>query len=211
MDLSIPIKNHTLEGILTVPEHATGLVIFVHGSGSSRFSTRNLYVAKVLNQANIATLLFDLLTPEEEQIDRYTAEFRFDIARLKQRLQEVTHWCHKQPALAKLQLAYFGASTGAAAALFAAAALPKLIKAVVSRGGRPDLAEPALTQLKAPTLLMVGELDVAVIALNQTAYQQMTCSKALKIIPGASHLFEEAGCLEQVAILASAWFRKYFL
>jgi len=207
----IPYRNVLLDGILQIPEHATGLVIFVHGSGSSRFSVRNQFVARTLNKAKLATLLFDLLTPDEDQIDAQTAEYRFDITFLAARLLGVTDWVQQHLAEHTINIGYFGASTGGAAALVAAAERVDLIKAVVSRGGRPDLADASLPQVRAPTLLIVGGDDPIVIQLNQTAFQQLDCVKELKIIPGATHLFEEPGTLEAVAALAQQWFKKYLI
>ncbi|STX29376.1 Predicted dienelactone hydrolase [Legionella beliardensis] len=206
--ITILTANATLSGFLFVPKEAIGLVLFAHGSGSSARSTRNQYVAGLLNQANLATLLFDLLTPTEEKIDDITRELRFNISFLVNRLIEVTHWSTKQfPAL---NLGYFGASTGAAAALVAAAKEQALIKAVVSRGGRPDLAGNSLTQVKAPTLLIVGEKDKVVIELNELAMTSLTgCVKQLEIVPRATHLFEEKGALAKVAELAKNWFTTY--
>lgn len=201
-------KTH-LAGILHIPKDALGLVLFVHGSGSSRLSVRNQYVARVLNENKLATLLFDLLTPKEEDIDIRTSEFRFDIAFLSSRLIETTHWCHQQPALKDLSLGYFGASTGGAAALVAAANESSVVKAVVSRGGRPDLAGESLPLVKAPTLLIVGGNDFPVIEMNKTAMSKMHCIKELKIVPAATHLFEEPGTLEEVASLAKGWFTQY--
>jgi pimeloyl-ACP methyl ester carboxylesterase len=185
------------------------MIIFAHGSGSSRFSSRNRFVAGVLQKANLATLLLDLLTAEEEQIDLRTRHLRFDINLLANRLVEATHWVGDKPSLAGLPVGYFGASTGAAAALIAAAQLPQSTKAVVSRGGRPDLAGAALPKVTAPTLLIVGANDQPVLELNQDALHALRCEKKLAIIPGATHLFEEPGTLEQVADLAHNWFERY--
>ena len=196
-------------GDLTVPSHAAGMIIFAHGSGSSRFSSRNRFVAGVLQKANLATLLLDLLTAEEEQIDLRTRHLRFDINLLANRLVEATHWVGDKPSLAGLPVGYFCASTGAAAALIAAAQLPQSTKAVVSRGGRPDLAGAALPKVTAPTLLIVGANDQPVLELNQDALHALRCEKKLAIIPGATHLFEEPGTLEQVADLAHNWFERY--
>lgn len=207
-EVIIPLEGAHLEGILFIPEHAVGLVLFAHGSGSSRFSTRNQFVAKALNNAGIATLLFDLLTPEEDEIDSRTAELRFDIEFLALRLRLATDWTVKQPTLQKLPLGYFGASTGGGAALVAASKIPQ-IKAVVSRGGRPDLATVALPHVQAPTLLIVGGNDDVVIGMNEEALAQLRCTKKIEIIPGATHLFEEPGTLEEVARLAKEWFLKY--
>jgi dienelactone hydrolase len=199
----------TLEGNLNVPEGAGAVILFAHGSGSGRHSPRNRHVARVLNEAKLATLLIDLLTSQEEEIDRHTARLRFDIDLLARRLMHATDWLTCQPDTRHLRIGYFGASTGAAAALLAAAELPDLVGAVVSRGGRPDLAGPALPRVRAPTLLIVGGNDVQVIELNRAALAQLRCEKQLVIIPGATHLFEEPGALEQVARLAREWFLRY--
>lgn len=205
----IPCGQTQLEGFLHIPSNVKGLVIFVHGSGSSRLSPRNLHIAKVLQQAKLATLLFDLLTQEEDEIDKTTSQFRFDIDFLAERLVTVTNWIIKNPVLNKIPIGYFGASTGGGAALVAAARLSMLIKAVVSRGGRPDMAGESLAYVKAPTLLIVGSLDQTVIELNEQAYEQMHCTKKLEIVSGATHLFEEPGKLDEVAKLAKNWFVKY--
>ncbi len=197
----------TLEGNLIVPRGATGIVLFAHGSGSSRFSSRNRYVAEILRQSNLGTLLIDLLTQQEELVDTRTAHLRFDIDLLARRLVGATEWLGEQHP--DLKVGLFGASTGGGAALVGAAEVPDRIAAVVSRGGRPDLAGDALPLVKAPTLLIVGGDDVPVIAMNQEAFDRMTCVKRMEIVPGASHLFEEPGTLEQVAKLASDWFKKY--
>lgn len=207
--ISIKIGQITLEGNISVPKGAGGLVLFVHGSGSSRLSPRNRFVAQELNKNGIATLLFDLLTPEEEALDLQTAHLRFDIALLAKRLVRTTDWVLKNPKLEGLKIGYFGASTGGTAALVAAADRPKAVKAVVSRGGRPDLAEQRLEDVKCPTLLIVGGLDDVVIELNKKALSSLKSEKALVIIPGATHLFEEKGKLEEVAHNASDWFLKY--
>ncbi|MFZ3041140.1 MAG: alpha/beta hydrolase [Thiobacillus sp.] len=202
----IPAGTATIEGMLEIPDHAAGLVLFAHGSGSSRHSPRNNYVAGVLRQAGVGTLLMDLLTPRE---DRDYAR-RFDIALLTQRLLDAARWVVSQDATRELPLGFFGASTGAAAALEAAAMLGADARAVVSRGGRPDLASPhALASVTAPTLLLVGGFDDVVIDLNQLAYDQLRCEKELVIVPGATHLFEEPGTLEEVAHQAAAWFAKH--
>jgi dienelactone hydrolase len=198
-----------LEGDLCLPEGAHGIVLFAHGSGSSRFSPRNRYVSQALNRAKLATLLVDLLTPEEEAVDARTAQLRFDIDLLAERLIGVTDWVAGTPETRHLRVGYFGASTGAAAAVVAAARRTEAIGAVVSRGGRPDLAKSALPQVRAPTLLIVGGNDVQVIALNRAALAQLRCEKQLVIIPGATHLFEEPGALDQVAELARDWFEQY--
>jgi putative phosphoribosyl transferase len=191
---------------LSVPDGAIGLVLFVHGSGSSRHSPRNQFVARTLNDAGPATLLFDLLTPEEEAVDMHTGELRFDIGLLAERLVHATKWANQQEQTRALRIGYFGSSTGGGAALVAAAALPDEVDAVVSRGGRPDLAGQALPKVKAPTLLIVGGEDDVVIDLNEQARAQMRCEVKIDIVPGATHLFEEPGALEQVAKLASDWF-----
>jgi putative phosphoribosyl transferase len=199
----------TLEGNLELPSSAPGIVLFAHGSGSGRHSPRNRYVAEVLRRAGLATLLLDLLTPDEELIDMQTGHLRFDIPLLAARLGGATDWIARQPETHHLRIGYFGASTGSAAALSAAAERADLIKAVVSRGGRPDLAGPALSRVKAPTLLLVGGQDFGVIDLNRAAMASLNTEKKLQIIPGATHLFEEPGTLEEVARLASDWFQRY--
>jgi putative phosphoribosyl transferase len=198
-----------LSGELAVPKNATGIVLFAHGSGSSRHSPRNQYVARVIRDSGVGTLLFDLLTNEEEEVDNYTRELRFDINLLARRLVAATKWIEEENYTKELRPGYFGASTGGAAALVAAAELGGKIRAVVSRGGRPDLAEEALGRVKAPTLLLVGGLDGPVIKMNEEAYAQLRCVKELKIIPGATHLFEEPGKLEEVARLAAKWFLEH--
>ena len=198
------------DGDLTVPDGATGIVVFAHGSGSSRRSPRNRRVARRLEDGGFATLLFDLLTPPEEAIDATTAQFRFDIPLLAERLTAATDWLSREPMLQHLPLGYFGASTGAAAAIVAAAIRPQVVQAVVSRGGRPDLAGPYLQRVEAPTLLIVGGYDTPVIEMNRAALAQLRASpKELLIVPRASHLFEEPGALEQVAELAVTWFRSH--
>ena len=206
--INIPSGQIRLEGELKLPKGATGVVLFAHGSGSSRHSRRNQYVARVIREAGVGTLLFDLLTKQEGAIDAYTGELRFDIEFLAKRLVDATNWITTQPATQHLRIGYFGASTGAAAALMAAVELPNIVAAVVSRGGRPDLAAEALPKVKAPTLLIVGGNDDVVIGLNEKALAKISCEKELKIVPGARHLFEEPGTMEQVAHLASAWFKK---
>ena len=208
-EILMNINGKNIYGNLKIPEKAEGLVIFAHGSGSGRFSPRNMHVAGILNKSGLGTFLFDLLTAEEEEIDNYSAEFRFNIELLGERLIGVTDWLIKEPAVKGLKLGYFGASTGAAAALTAAAERPSIIHAVVSRGGRPDLAANSLRRVKAPTLLIVGGEDFEVIELNRTAYENITAKKKLEIIPGATHLFEEPGTLEEVARLSAGWFLKY--
>jgi putative phosphoribosyl transferase len=196
-----------LEGTLVMPDGATGVVLFAHGSGSGRFSPRNNFVAMVLQESGLGTYLFDLLT-EEESADRGKV---FDIDLLSERLLDATHWLQRDENLSKLKIGYFGASTGAAAALQAAASEGEKIGAVVSRGGRPDLAAPYLAKVTAPTLLIVGGNDFQVIALNREAFQLIKVAKRLEIVPGATHLFEERGALEQVAALARDWFKKYLV
>ncbi len=206
--VKIPAGKATINGNLTIPPKSKGIVLFAHGSGSGRFSPRNMQVAREINTAGIATLLIDLLTEEEEAKDEFTGEFRFDIPLLAQRLIYATEWLTKNPNTENLAVGYFGASTGAAAALIAAAKLHEQIKAVVSRGGRPDLAGDYLPSVKAPTLLIVGGDDLEVIQLNREALEQLRSEKKLTIVPGATHLFEEPGKLEQVAKLAIDWFSK---
>ena len=208
-DVSIPIKGARLEGELKAPSGATGIVLFAHGSGSSRHSQRNQYVARTIQQAGTGTLLFDLLTRPEEAEDAVTGALRFDINFLAERLITVTTWVAIQPSLQDLKLGYFGSSTGGAAALVAAAKLGNKIGAVVSRGGRPDLADPFLPQVVSPTLLIVGGYDHEVLALNQDAFAQLKCVKELKVVARATHLFEEPGALEEVARLAAEWFGHY--
>jgi putative phosphoribosyl transferase len=209
-EVRIPCGDAWLYGDLALPAGAFGVVLFVHGSGSGRHSARNRQVAQKLQQAGIATLLFDLLTAQEEQVDLHTREHRFDIALLTRRLQDATTWAMAQPDLTHLPVGYFGASTGSAAAIIAAARLGARIAAVVSRGGRPDLAGPvALAAVTAPTLLIVGGADHGVIELNEQSFEHMRCDKRLAIVPGATHLFEERGALEQVAELAAEWFSTH--
>jgi pimeloyl-ACP methyl ester carboxylesterase len=198
-----------LDGDLAVPQHARGVVVFAHGSGSSRFSARNKHVAVLLQESGFATLLIDLLTPNEEHVDRRTREYRFDIERLAERLVGVSEWVSTTPATAKLPISLFGASTGGAAALVAAALEPERIAAVVSRGGRPDLAGDRLAGVRAPTLLIVGGDDEAVLELNREALSLLTAPARLEVIPGATHLFEEPGALDEVARHAVAWLESY--
>jgi putative phosphoribosyl transferase len=207
--IQIPVDDYFLFGNFVIPQGAKGLILFVHGSGSSRLSPRNQHVAQILNEAGFATLLFDLLTEKEEQIDALTAQYHFDIGLLTQKLIHVTDWVSQNPQMKKLSIGYFGASTGAAAALLAAGNRPESIKAIVSRGGRPDLADPGLEKVHAPTLLIVGGNDYPVIDMNEYAYQRLTCPKKLVIVPGATHLFEEPGKLEEVAHLSSEWFKEH--
>src|SRR6266481_444954 len=205
-EIRLQAERAILSGSLTIPENAVALVLFAHGSGSSRHSPRNQFVARTLNDAGLAALLFDLLTPEEEATDMYTREHRFNIGLLAERLVYATQWAKQQEQTRNLRISYFGSSTGAAAALVAAAEIPQDVGAIVSRGGRPDLAGDALPKVQAPTLLIVGGNDDIVIELNEMARDQMRCEVKLEIVPGATHLFEEPGTLEKVAKLASDWF-----
>ncbi len=208
-DVRIDAGDARLEGYLTLPPEPTGLVVFAHGSGSSRFSSRNRFVARVLNEAGLATLLFDLLSPQEHEIDQYTYQFRFDIPLLARRLTATVDWVDTQTPIARLPLGLFGASTGAAAALICAAERPARVAAVVSRGGRPDLAEHALSRVKAPTLFIVGGLDHPVLELNRAAAARLTAPHRIEVIPGATHLFEEPGTLEAAATAARDWFLEH--
>jgi putative phosphoribosyl transferase len=205
-EVQIQAGRAVLSGNLTIPDNAVGLVLVAHGSGSSRHSPRNQFVARTLNDGGLATLLFDLLTPEEEAIDTYSREHRFNIGLLAERLVDATRWARQQEQTRDLRVGYFGSSTGGAAALVAAAEISEDVGAVVSRGGRPDLAGDALPKVRAPTLLIVGGNDDIVIELNEMARDQMRCEVKLEIVPGATHLFEEPGALEKVAKLASDWF-----
>ncbi len=207
--IEIPIAGRALQADLTQPAAATGLVIFAHGSGSGRHSSRNQFVARVLQSRGLATLLADLLTMDEEAIDRVTAHLRFDIGLLSQRVIGLIVWARADPAVSRLPIGLFGASTGAAAALVAAATRPAEVSAVVSRGGRPDLAGASLPLVVAPTLLIVGGADTTVIELNQSAARHMRGTTRIEIVPGATHLFEEPGRLERVAHLAAEWFTAY--
>jgi putative phosphoribosyl transferase len=207
----VPAGPVTLEGDLAVPEGAQGVVLFAHGSGSSRHSPRNRRVAGWLQEGRLATLLLDLLTADEETADRETGHLRFDIGLLAERLVEAADWLGRQPETRDLALGCFGASTGAAAALVAAAARPHTVCAVVSRGGRPDLAGPALPVVRAPTLLIVGGDDTQVLGLNRQAYERLHSEKRLVVIPGASHLFEEPGALDRVARYAREWFEQHLV
>lgn len=208
IEVAIPSGSALLQGQLAIAPDALGIIGFAHGSGSSRFSRRNQQVAHYLNQARLATLLFDLLTEDENARDERTAELRFDIALLARRLIDAVDWLGTEPASRALTVGLFGASTGAAAALIAAAERPR-VGAVVSRGGRPDLAGAALASVRAPTLLIVGGRDTQVIALNQRAAQQLACEHRIAIVPAATHLFEEPGTLDAVCRLASAWFVRH--
>ena len=207
--VNIDVDGITLEGALGIPEGAEGIVLFAHGSGSSRHSPRNQFVARALGRRSLATLLIDLLTPAEEAVDDRTAEYRFDIEMLAGRLVAIVDWLRRRGETASLPIGLFGASTGGGAALMAAADRPQEISAVVSRGGRPDLAGPALAKVTAPTLLIVGGLDAPVIQMNRDAMRQMHGEVKLEIVPGATHLFEESGTLERVAELAGQWFARY--
>jgi len=205
----IVTASATLEGDLVIPDGATGIVLFAHGSGSSRFSSRNRFVARALQEGKLGTLLIDLLTSDEEKIDERTTHLRFDIDLLAERLVGSSDWLGTQPETRDLRIGLFGASTGGGAALVAAAQRPDRISAVVSRGGRPDLAGAALPRVTAPTLLVVGGNDGAVIEMNREAYDQMRCERRLEIVAGATHLFEERGALETVARLARDWFTRF--
>ena len=208
-DVTVTSGSVTLRGLLGVPKDARGIVLFAHGSGSGRLSSRNNLVARALQDAKLATLLIDLLTEDEERIDAGTGQLRFDIAFLAKRLEAGTQWLAELAETRSFEIGYFGASTGAAAALVAAAEMPDHVHAVVSRGGRPDLAGEHLSKVKAPTLLIVGSRDVPVIPLNEDALAQLRCEKKLDIVPGASHLFEEPGTLDVAARLATSWFTKH--
>jgi dienelactone hydrolase len=210
-DVRVSAVGIELEGHLNVPDGAHGVVLFAHGSGSSRHSPRNQYVARMLRQVGLGTLLVDLLTSEEETVDQYTRYLRFDIELLAMRLLGATDWLRQQPETRELAIGYFGASTGAGAALLAAAERPDLVRAVVSRGGRPDLAGPSLIRVRAPTLLIVGGADTPVIDLNERAMELLEVEKELRIVPGATHLFEEPGALEEVARLAADWFVRHLV
>ena len=207
-EVQIPVDEVNLPGDLLIPENSKGIVVFAHGSGSSRHSSRNKYVAETLHKAGFSTLLFDLLTPNEDR----RLENRFDIPLLTDRLIKVTDWLKQDARTGDLSVGYFGASTGAAATLRAAATLGRVISAVVSRGGRPDLAEQAyLVRVISPTLLIVGSLDTEVISMNQDAFSQLRAERDIRIVNGASHLFEEPGKLEEVAAMAVEWFEKYLV
>jgi putative phosphoribosyl transferase len=209
--ISIPVDDTGIQGDLSMPEGSTAIVVFAHGSGSSRHSSRNKYVAQALNDAGIATLLIDLLTADEEAVDLETAHLRFNIDLLAERLSAITDWLRTQSATEKLNLGYFGASTGAAAALVAAARQPETVGATVSRGGRPDLAGTYLAGVRAPTLLIVGGNDPIVLELNRQAAAELRAPYRIEIIPGAGHLFEEPGALQHVAILAREWFEDHLV
>ncbi len=207
--VQVPLDSTHLEGNLIVPPGAEGIVLFAHGSGSSRYSPRNMYVAQTLRDGGLATLLIDLLTPEEEAIDMRTRRLRFDIELLALRVISITDWLIRQPSTKDLSIGCFGSSTGAAACLIAAQERPKRIHSVVSRGGRPDLAASALSTVDAPTLLIVGSNDLPVLALNRDAMGKLRCEKKLETIPGATHLFPEPGALEKVSVLAREWFLEH--
>jgi putative phosphoribosyl transferase len=207
-DVHLSLPGAELEGSLTIPEEARGLVLFAHGSGSSRHSPRNQYVAEILQAAGLGTLLMDLLTRDEDEVDRFTRQFRFDIGLLADRLTGAIDWLQRQPETRELPIGLFGASTGAAAALRAAAARPDRVRTVVSRGGRPDLAGEALAHVQAPTLLIVGANDAPVIPLNEAARRQMKAPVEMRLVPGASHLFEEPGTLAAASALARDWFTR---
>lgn len=207
--VEIPAGDIQLDGDMIIPVGAPGIVLFAHGSGSSRHSPRNQFVAHLIRKGGIGTLLFDLLSREEESVDIYTRHLRFDIGLLAGRLMDAVIWLWQESETRDLQVGFFGASTGGGAALVAAAQLGPEVKAVVSRGGRPDLAGEFLPQVTAPTLLMVGEHDETVIEMNEAAFGKLTCEKELKIVPGATHLFEEPGTLEKVARLATSWFQQH--
>ena len=206
-EVQIPAREVTLSGELNIPQNAAGVVLFAHGSGSSRHSPRNRHVARTIRDAGVGTLLFDLLTRDEESVDAHTRHLRFDIGLLADRLVNATYWLKGE--FDHLRPGYFGASTGAAAALVAAAQLGEIVGAVVSRGGRPDLAADSLPLVKAPTLLIVGGLDYPVIEMNRQACAQLRCEKEVEIVPGATHLFEEPGTMDQVAHLAAKWFQMH--
>ncbi len=209
-EITIPVQDVHLGGELSLSKEASGLVVFAHGSGSSRHSPRNQFVARMLRESGVGTLLFDLMTAEEEQAEASTRHLRFDIPFLARRLVAATQWVLDEGTIRDISVGYFGSSTGAAAALVAAAEMPENINVVVSRGGRPDLAGDALERVRASTLLIVGGKDTAVISLNEEAYGRLECQKALRIVPGATHLFEEPGTLETVARMASEWFADHF-
>jgi len=207
--VNVSLDSATIEGNLSIPEGAEGIVLFAHGAGSSRNSPRNNFVAEQLRQGGLATLLIDLLTPDEKEIDRRTRQVRFDIDRLGRRVVGTTDWLRDQAETEKLNIGIFGSSTGAAGALIAAAKRPDVVDAVVSRGGRVDMAESILDQVSAPALFVVGEKDVQVLDLNRQALKKVEVEKQLEIVSGAGHLFEEPGALEEVARLARAWFKDH--
>ena len=208
-EISVEMDSIKLKGSLVVPNEAKGIVLFAHGSGSSRFSPRNRHVAQLLQESRLATLLIDLLTRGEEKIDRHTKQFRFNIGLLAERLVNSTKWLQQNPSTKNLRIGYFGASTGSAAAIIAAADYPEAVSAIVSRGGRPDLAGSAVTRVKAPTLLIVGEKDRLVDEINRQAFYRLSAEKEMVIVPNATHLFEEPGALDEVGTLTSQWFSRF--
>lgn len=208
-EISIETNSVKLKGDLVIPNQARGIVLFAHGSGSSRFSPRNRHVAQLLQQSRFATLLIDLLTAREEKIDRLTKQLRFNIGLLAERLVDSTKWLQQNPNTENLKIGYFGASTGSAAALMAAADYSEAVSAIVSRGGRPDLAGSAITRVKAPTLLIVGEKDLSTKEINRQAFYRLPTEKEMVIIPEATHLFEEPGALDEVTRFTSQWFNRY--
>jgi dienelactone hydrolase len=211
-EVRVPSEHVHLVGDLVVPPDAHGIVVFAHGSGSGRHSSRNRAVARHLQERGLATLLLDLLTPEEDSVDRRTRHLRFDIPLLSRRMEDATTWVDRQQALRQLPLGYFGASTGSAAALIAAARLGRRVGAVVSRGGRPDLVGPAVLEaVTAPTLLIVGAADTEVVPLNAEAFERLTAPRHMVLVPGATHLFEEPGALEEVTRLAGEWFTRHLV
>lgn len=207
--LEIPVAEAIVDADLILPLNPVGLVVFAHGTGSNRFSPRNRHIAGHMNRAGFATLLMDLLTPGEKEADAETAMYRFDIEMLADRMAAASRWISEHPRIPPLKIGYFGASTGAAAALVAATRIPELVFAVVSRGGRPDLAGQALTRVKAPTLLLVGERDETVADLNRAAMESLECEKKLEVVAGATHLLDEPGALKEVTESATAWFLKH--
>lgn len=209
ISVTIPVGRGAIAGDLTIPPNAAGIVIFAHGSGSGRFSSRNRFVAQSLNASNFATLLLDLLTESEDRLDQVTGHFRFDIPLLSRRVVAAVDWSRADAHTKELRIGLFGASTGAAAALVAAATRPAVIDAVVSRGGRPDLAGSMLASVHAPSLLIVGGADTVVIELNELAMERLPGIRKMVVVPGATHLFQEPGALEQVCRLASGWFAKH--
>ena len=208
-EISLEMNSIKLKGSLVVPDRAKGIVIFAHGSGSSRFSLRNRHVAQLLQELRLATLLIDLLTTAEEKIDRHTKQFRFNIGLLAERLVDSTKWLQQNPSTKNLKIGYFGASTGSTAALIAAADFPEAVGAIVSRGGRPDLAGSAVTRVKAPTLLIVGEKDLLVKEINRQAFDRLSAEKEMVIIPEATHLFVEPGAFDEVGKSAGEWFSRF--
>lgn len=208
-EISLEMNSIKLKGSLVVPDRAKGIVIFAHGSGSSRFSLRNRHVAQLLQELRLATLLIDLLTTAEEKIDRHTKQFRFNIGLLAERLVDSTKWLQQNPSTKNLKIGYFGASTGSTAALIAAADFPEAVGAIVSRGGRPDLAGSAVTRVKAPTLLIVGEKDFLVKEINRQAFDRLSAEKEMVIIPEATHLFVEPGAFDEVGKSAGEWFSRF--